>query len=403
MTHLSLAGFAHGTKGNTDKNVSKTEGLHVCFVSSFPPNYARLSEYASFLINELRKHPGIKHIDVIADRAASSEKVKIDDKLTVRHVWRADDILSIISVFWIVLKLKPDVVHFNVAMAVFGRSRLSNFVGLLLPFLCSLTGFRTVVTLHNVIERVDVERMGFKMSLLNRIGSYIVLKLMTSHSTVTVLVRSYVELLRKKYGAKNVFFVPHGTLKVNPTDHGFPSNPKVVLYMGHTGPSKDLDLLLRSFGVLNQKRDNVRLVIAGRSHPNYPRFLEKYKDIKLPNVQFVGYVPNDRLHLLFHRTHVLVLPYHTCTGTSGMAHLAASFGVPIVATDLPEFKELVKEGCGIILCSHTVDSMVEKVQYVLDHPEVSSSLRRRSLEFAGTRTWDKIAKEFFKHYKSDFS
>jgi len=347
MTHLSLAGFAHG------KNVSKTEGLHVCFVSSFPPNYARLSEYASFLINELRRHPGIKHIDVIADRAASSEKVKIDDKLTVRHVWRADDILSIISVFWIVLKLKPDVVH----------------------FLCSLTGFRTVVTLHNVIERVDVERMGFKMSLLNRIGSYIVLKLMTSHSTVTVLVRSYVELLRKKYGAKNVFFVPHGTLKVNPTD----------------------------LGVLNQKRDNVRLVIAGRSHPNYPRFLEKYKDIKLPNVQFVGYVPNDRLHLLFHRTHVLVLPYHTCTGTSGMAHLAASFGVPIVATDLPEFKELVKEGCGIILCSHTVDSMVEKVQYVLDHPEVSSSLRRRSLEFAGTRTWDKIAKEFFKHYKSDFS
>lgn len=91
--------------------------------------------------------------------------------------------------------------------------------------------------------------------------------------------------------------------------------------------------------MFSSRRKGVKLVIARSSHPNYPNFLDKYKSENcLPCVQFTGYVPESQLPSLLEKVDVVVLPYFTCTGTSGVAHLVSSYGVPIIATDLPEFR-----------------------------------------------------------------
>jgi len=360
-----------------------------------------LAEYSYYLVDELRRLSQIGHIDVVADVGENNAVEPVNDKVTLHHVWKIDHGASLIALPLRILSLKPDVIHFNLHMAVFGSSRITNFIGLSLPFLCSLMGFRTLVTLHNITEMIDVEKAGFRNTFLNRLGALIATKLLTLASAITVTVRPYVKILKDRYRCKKALWIPHGTWKTcTDLDLDPPSETKRILYMGHSGPYKDLDLLFEAFSILKHRKGGVKLIIAGSSHPNYPGFLKKYKTGNCSHdIEFTGYVPDDQLPSLFEKVDVAVLPYHTCTGTSGVAHLLSSYGVPIVATDLPEFRNLFDEGCGIIFSSHDPDSLAERIEQVLDKPDLARELGERSLRFAQGRTWDKIASLFCTVYK----
>ena len=60
-------------------------------------------------------------------------------------------------------------------------------------------------------------------------------------------------------------------------------------------------------------------------------------------IEFRGYVPEDDIPELFQTTSVLVLPYDSATGSSGPAHQACQFGVPIVSADLPDFRGMAAD------------------------------------------------------------
>jgi glycosyltransferase involved in cell wall biosynthesis len=374
--------------------------LSICFIGCYPPTRGRLAEYSFYLIEELHRVPQIGSIEIIADAADDYTTKRINSKITLHRMWRADRPASLLRIPLIVLRLKPHVVHFNVHMAVFGRSRIANFIGLSLPFVCRLMGFRTVVTLHNITETIDVEKAGFSNTLPNRVGAFVAIKLLTFASAITLTVKSYLRILEGRYKCKKAVWIPHGTWEANHSNGNNHSNPKRILYIGHTGPYKDLGLLFGAFNRLSKRRKDVKLVIAGASHPNYPGFLEDFESVSSRrNVEFTGYVPEDRLPSLLEEVSMVILPYHTCTGTSGVAHLASSYGVPIIATDLPEFRELADEGCGLVLSLHDPESLADKMEEVLDNSDLTSQLVQRNLLFAKKRTWDKIADSFCNVYE----
>ena len=59
-----------------------------------------------------------------------------------------------------------------------------------------------------------------------------------------------------------------------------------------------------------------------------------------PRVEFTGYVEEDDIPQLFRSASVLVLPYSSATGASGVAHLACEFGVPIISAGIDDFREM---------------------------------------------------------------
>jgi len=245
---------------------------------------------------------------------------------------------------------------------------------------------------------IDIERAGFSNTTLNRAGALIATKILTFASAVTLTVQSYLRTLKRRYGCKNVYWVPHGTWEVDPVSYQH-NNPRSILYFGYSGPYKDLDLLFNAFEMLRKRRPNVKLTIAGASHPNYPDFLRKYESEKPDAVDFLDYVPDHQLSSLFEKTDLVVLPYHTCTGTSGVAHLVSSYGIPIIVTDLPEFRELAKEGCGIILSPHDPNELVKNIELALNNNELLLELKERSQYFTKKRTWNKIALSFYRLYE----
>jgi len=374
-------------------------GLRICFVTSHPPSRGRLSEYAVRLLGALEKSVGIERIFVLSDTRAEGNSL-YGPRVEVKKSWSADNAASILKILLNVLLLRPHIVHFNAHFQSYGKTRLANFVGLSLPFLCRFVGFPSVVSIHNLGDKVNLNAVGLKDSFLNRLGIRLATKLVTMASAVTVTVRSYVEFLRQTYRCANVTFVPHGTDLVDPPPSLTPINPcRIILMFGHMGPYKGLPVMIEVFRRLLSERKDLKLIVAGESHPNFPNYLDSFRKNAPPNVDFVGYVDERKLAVLFERAFAVVLPYLAATGTSGVFHLVCAFGKPIVASDLPEIRELVREGAPAVLVQpNHVEGFRKAILRLCDEPLLVEEMRNKDLSFAAGESWQSVASSFERIY-----
>jgi cellulose synthase/poly-beta-1,6-N-acetylglucosamine synthase-like glycosyltransferase/glycosyltransferase involved in cell wall biosynthesis len=392
--------------GKTDKKGFVTpssfsiEGakLRVCFISSYPPNRARLSEYAQSLVNELANRPAIGEIYILADKSANLTEILTENpKVKVLRIWKPDNYLSILSLILCILKLKPNIVHFNVHFQSFGKSRLANFTGLSLIFFSRLLGFKVLAEVHNLGEKVDLEKVKLKPSVLNKMGILVATKLILSAPRVVVTVRSYVEYLNKRYGHKGVQYIPHGTSVSNYS--AIDPEEKVILVFGHMGPYKGLPLMIKAFEELRQEKNNFKLVVAGTSHPNFPGFIDEFTKKSIPKVEFLGYVPEENLAQTFRMADVVVIPYITTTGTSGVFHLACGYGKPIVASDLPEIREIVADGASALLIPPgNVKALKDAILAVLSNEKMAATMGEQNWLFAQKESWSVVAEEYEEAY-----
>ena len=76
--------------------------------------------------------------------------------------------------------------------------------------------------------------------------------------------------------------------------------------------------MLEAFKKIRTQKANVKLIVAGTNHPNYPNYLQQFIRAHIPNVEFTGYIPEDKLATVFEQADVVVLPYHAAPGTSGV-------------------------------------------------------------------------------------
>jgi glycosyltransferase involved in cell wall biosynthesis len=368
--------------------------LRICFISSYPPKHARLSEYAENLVRELTNRPLVSKVYMLVDTVNGSKgKFVKNSKLEVWRVWNEDNALSILSILWYLLKLKPDIVQFNVHFQSYGKTRLANFAGFFLVFLTRLFNFKVTVLLHNIAEKVDLEKVRLKPSIVNKVGILLATKLILTSSSMVVTVRSYAKYLENRYGHKGLKYIPHGTS----ANHrlSIDKKEKVVLMFGHMGPSKGLPVMFRAFEEINKERNDVKLVVAGDSHPNFPGYLDELIRVAPPQVDFLGYVQEKDLETLFGFADVVVLPYYTATGTSGVFHLACGYGKPIVASSLPEIKELVDEGASALLVPiGDVVALKGAIMKVLFSPDLASKMCEQNLMFARQEDWSVVAKAY---------
>jgi glycosyltransferase involved in cell wall biosynthesis len=171
--------------------------------------------------------------------------------------------------------------------------------------------------------------------------------LLRAHS-VSVLLPHYRRTLVEKYSARNVLLGTHGTFAATPTPPDFTKrgNPDLrILAIGHWGTYKRLETLMEAFPAVLEKVPNARLVVAGANHHTKPGYWESIREAQpkhLP-IDFLGYVAEEAIPELFGTTSILVLPYDSATGSSGPAHQACEYGVPIVCADISDLREMVAD------------------------------------------------------------
>lgn len=316
--------------------------MKICLVTTFPPSQGGLSEYGLHIAEELRRNPFLS-LTILADQMSPPQPEL--DNFSVLRCWSFDDPASSIRLLQTLNKLKPDVVWFNLLFSTFGRNPLNAFLGLLTPLLSRLSGRYTHVTLHHLMDTVDLKDAGVRHARTYRLAGAFATRMLLLSNSVSVLMPGYRKILQDKYGHDNVHVRSHGILTRRPEypDFSRRGNPEHrILAFGKWGTYKRLELMIESFEMLAKSLPTAKLVIAGGDHPQAAGYVEsmKKKCAGNPRIEFTGYVHEDELPELFQSSTVAVMPYSSSTGCSGVAHLACAYGIPILCADLADFRQM---------------------------------------------------------------
>ncbi|MGC2696464.1 MAG: glycosyltransferase [Candidatus Angelobacter sp.] len=323
--------------------------MKICFVSGFPPSKVVLNEYGYHVARELQADPLIS-LTILADEYSGPEPEL--PEFDVMRCWQANRLSNHAKLLRAIRACKPDIVWFNLVFSSFGNkeSPLAAFSGLTLPAMTRMAGYYTHVTLHHLMDHIDLDDAGVRNKTLFKMAGNVATRVLLMANSVSVLLPAYRRTLIEKYRAENIHFRAHGILSARPEypDFSRRGNPEQrILAFGKWGTYKRCELLIEAFEEqVVKKVPNARLVIAGTNNTNSPGYIESLqaKYASHPKIEFAGYVEEEKIPEIFGTSTFMVMPYTSATGASGVAHLAAEHGVPIICSDIPDFREMGESG-----------------------------------------------------------
>ena len=328
--------------------------MKLAIITAYPPSKITLNEYAYHLVKQFRQKELITELILLTDVTKASKKLDFVEqgcKITVKECWSFNSYGNILSVIKAINQTRPNSILFNLQFMKFGDKKIPAAMGLLLPLICKIKRIPTIVLLHNILEEVDLKKAGFSSNKLMQniylfLGS-ILTKLILKADIVVVTMRKYVGVLEKKYNVKNVMAIPHGTFEVlkKPT-FNLPKGALKIMTFGKFGTYKKVDLLIEAVQIVRSiTKMDLEIVIAGTNHPNAPKYLEtaKKRFNYVPKLIFTGYVAEDEIPRLFNDSAVVVFPYTSTTGSSGVLHQAGGYGKAVIMPNLGDLALLVKE------------------------------------------------------------
>jgi glycosyltransferase involved in cell wall biosynthesis len=394
--------------------------MKICLVATFPPSGRQLNEYAFHIARELREHPGVE-LTILADELTDYEfatdqngnTLKADQQselpgFNVIRCWKFGSVLTPVRLIKTIRRLKPDVVWYNLVFSSFAtpENPVAAFAGLSAPALTQAAGFFTHITLHHIIEHVDFAAAGVRRERLFRFGTDFATKALLRAHSVSVLLPHYRQTLNTKYSARNVLLGNHGTLSSvsSPPDFSKRGNPDLrILAIGHWGTYKRLETLMDAFPKVLEQVPNARLIIAGANHHTKAGYWESIRDAQpkhLP-IEFRGYVPEDAIPELFQSTSILVLPYDSATGSSGPAHQACEYGVPIVCADIDDFKEMVTgESMAVRFYKKGApDDLAEQLIAILESPDLQHQMAEHNFATGRKMTMTSVVKNYLRWFE----
>jgi glycosyltransferase involved in cell wall biosynthesis len=336
--------------------------MKICLVTAFPPSGHQLNEYAFHIARELQRNPQID-LTILGDELGDYQFATDSDGkplsadshaelagFNVVRCWKFNSLITPVKLLKTIHRIRPDVVWFNLVFSSFATQDhpVAAFAGLCIPALSRALGYYTHITLHHIIEHVDFSSAGVRQERLFRLGSHMATRSLLKANSVSVLLPVYKATLLDKYAAQNVLLGTHGVFAPRPTppDFSVRGNPDHrIVAIGHWGTYKRLETLMAAFPAVLESVPTARLIVAGANHHTKAGYWEGVRDANrhVPNIEFRGYVPEENIPQLFGTASVLVMPYDSATGSSGPAHQACEYGVPIVCADIPDFRNMGTE------------------------------------------------------------
>ncbi|WP_072993635.1 glycosyltransferase [Pseudozobellia thermophila] len=387
--------------------------MKLAIVTAYPPSKVTLTEYGYYLVKHFRLQEEISEIVLMTDRTEAPKDLSFNEKgctITVEECWDFNSYGNILDVNKAIGKHKPDAVLFNLQFLKFGDKKIPAALGLLLPYLTKRKGIPTISLLHNILEKVDLENAGFTDNKLlqyayNFIGTNLTRFILAS-DIVAVTISKYVSTLEKKYGAKNIALIPHGSFETPPRpDFKLPDGPKQVMAFGKFGTYKKVEVLIEAVEVIRSRtQENIEIVIAGTDSPNTPGYLDEMKDrySHVEQIRFTGYVAEEDVPVIFGESTVVVFPYTSTTGSSGVLHQAGSYGKAVALPDLGDLSILVQEEGyrGEFFLPEDKESLADAIQMILMDDAYRTELAEANYKAACSLPMGAITKMYIDYFKA---
>ena len=169
------------------------------------------------------------------------------------------------------------------------------------------------------------------------------------------------------------------------------SNKYVVLYVGRIIISKGIDILIKAASGLTEE---VGIYLIGGKETDEYSLLAKKCGVN--NLHYIEHIPLELLKKYYLAADVFVLP--TRKDTWGLViNEAMSFALPIITTEnCVAGVELIDNGVnGYLIKNEDVDTLHDKIQYLLNNPELRNIMASNNIERISSYTFENMAKRIY--------
>lgn len=380
--------------------------LKIALVTPYPPSKTTLNEYGYYLAKHLASKPEIDELHLLTE-AIDQPYEAPGDKVIFHPCWQFNNMHNPFRILKKLRKLKPDAVIINLQFLLFGDKKIPAALGLMLPLLLRLFGIKSVVLLHNILEEVDLDNAGISSSkimqfIYKTIGNFLTRCILMA-DVVGVTIEKYVDTLTEKYKKNNVVLFPHGTFEtpaIPVFDHK--QGSKQIMAFGKFGTYKKVEVLIEAFQQLREAgKTDMELLIAGTDSPNVKGYLadvaQRYKHVD--KVKFTGYVPEEDVARIFTESTVVVFPYTSTTGSSGVLHQAGSYGKATILPNLGDLGRLIEEEgyAGEYFEPDNAESLSKAIEKLVDDDSYRTKIARQNYEAASALSLEDIADWYLIH------
>jgi glycosyltransferase involved in cell wall biosynthesis len=248
---------------------------------------------------------------------------------------------------------------------------------------------KSVVLVHHLFGSTAFHEASFPAAALVWLSERPIGWMYSRTPVEAVSVSTAEDLIERGIPAENIRVIYNGvhTLKLTPNPSERSPTP-LFSYLGRIKKYKRVDLVIRAF----EKIDNpdARLEIAGAG--DYRAKLETLVDaLGLgARVKFLGRISETEKLALLRRSWATVLA--SPKEGWGITNLeTASCGTPVIAVDAPGVRESVVDGKTGYLVSSSAAALAERMNFLIQQPELVESMGRSARKFAEDFTWDRAA------------
>lgn len=200
------------------------------------------------------------------------------------------------------------------------------------------------------------------------------------------------ELARRGLSSERIDSISLGAFDYQPGASSSNPQPKdsarpTLLFFGRITAYKGLEILLQAFQRL---RSPARLLIAGDGDLRPYRSLLSSTGVEVIN----RWIADEDIPAIFRQADVLILPY-TSASQSGVIPIAATFGLPVIATRTGGIPEQIQDGRnGLLVEPGSVDQLAGAIELLLADPPSAQTLGKKLQEdFETQRSWQQIASQ----------
>lgn len=333
--------------------IRKREKLKLGFVGTFHPRAERLGTASTGMVALLSQLDWVSNVTVFGQIGATMPEGSNLEKVSFENIWDFDNPISLIRLLLILIRRSSnlDRIIFNTYLTAFGRSDAVNGLGLLLPCILRTVSRKSVIVyMHNFLETEHPEELGYEGRYWGKVFAGLLERLLSRTCDVVAPLESQITTLKKLKGMKlRQVFVPYvEALPESPPSNGIredlpQSGDLRILLFGFWGPQKDLETPLSCLSKLVEDGHPIKVVIAGSLNPNF--LAEGSKMLQQTTASFGDKfevelnVPFSRVPHLFRDSDILILPYNSTGGYSGVLNVAAYYGLKVIAYDLDKLRE----------------------------------------------------------------
>jgi len=235
------------------------------------------------------------------------------------------------------------------------------------------TGAKLIFDAHEPEYFADARRFRALLTVSGRLAE----KMFIRGADRVIVTNDFQRSKYASFGAKDIFLVPNypelsRLPSRSPRANGF-EDEFTVSRIGAMHYDMGIEELIDAYCKIFERRKNVKLLLAGRSTPEFQRTIKEKVNGSAGNIELITEYEYLQVPELYARTDLVVLPQKP---TAWFRHItptkffeAMACGVPVISTAVGDIKTILTEcKCGLLLSEGAPKEIVRSIGYFLENP-----------------------------------